>query len=131
MSGKQGKSSNLFPDGSQKLSEEDKCGLYESSRTDSGFLSGGNLIVSGEITSEEQPQDSGPVEDETSPEKSYMHIDSGVDFCETFSNLSLKHPDLNDLNSKGLKEIAVAKQPVRTEEDPWDIYFQQDEDGDT
>lgn len=118
----------LVPDGSasRKLSEEDK---YEGrTETDSGFLSGGNLLVSGEI---------GPEEADGTAEKAptYMHIDSGVDVClsETFSGLSLKHPDLNDLNAttKGaIKETNIKQQP-KTEEQPWQLYFEQDEDGDT
>lgn len=128
MSGRQNNPNTMISDGSQKLTEEDKCGLYESSRTDSGFLSGGNLIVSGEITSEEQ--DSGLAPKESHTEEPYMHIDSGVDvLSQTFSSLSLKHPDLNDLSCKELKE--EPKPRVAVEEQPWEIYYGQDEDGDT
>lgn len=108
--------------------DDDKCGLYESSRTDSGFLSGGNLIVSEEITSEEQ--DSG-VAKQRHVEEPYMHIDSGVDILsQTFSSLNLKHPDLNDLSCKDIKETST-KQRVKVEEQQWEIYYGQDEDGDT
>lgn len=121
----------MISDGSHKLTDEDKCGLYESSRTDSGFLSGGNLIVSGEITSEEQEQDSGVAPKEVHIEEPYMHIDSGLDvLSQTLSSLSLKHPDLNDLSCKDLKE-ATSKQRVKEQEQPWEIYYGQDEDGDT
>lgn len=127
---------HLFPDGSAKLSEEDKT------ETDSGFLSSGNLLVSGEISGEQQTQ-SKTIDDDDADgdklDKSYMHIDSGVDVClsETFSSLSLKHPDLNDLNSKGgVKDHQRQQQhqpntKTTAEEQPWQIYFEQDEDGDT
>lgn len=119
MSGNQQKTSDLFPDGPQKL-DGDKCEQFESSRTDSGFLSGGNLVVSGEIVSEdEKVQPVGP----------HMHLDSGVDLglSESFSNLSLKHPELNDLGSKGHKSEKFALK----ERQSWEVYYQQDEDGDT
>lgn len=119
----------MISDGTQKLTEEDKCGVYESSRTDSGFLSGGSLIVSGEITSEEQ--DSGVLAKEIHTEEPYMHIDSGVDvLSQTFSSLCLQHPDLNDLSCKELKE-ETSKPRVTVEDQPWEIYYGQDEDGDT
>lgn len=149
MSEKHQNKTDLFPDGSEhyKLTEEDK---YESrTETDSGFLSGGNLLVSGEITSQEEEEkkqqptviDSSRNDKEQS-EVAYMHIDSGVDVClsETFSSLSLKHPDLNDLNSKGTtssttikdqKPAVIIKTTPSEEQQPWQIYFEQDEDGDT
>lgn len=147
MSEKQTNKTNLLPDGSgehNKLiitSEEEK---YESrTETDSGFLSSGNLLVSGEIatTTEDQhhrPPSSNREENKEKSDNSYMHIDSGVDVClsETFSSLSLKNPDLNDLNSKGeIKEYQRQHQPLisksAAEEQHWQIYFEQDEDGDT
>lgn len=119
MSGNQQKTSDLLPDGPQKL-ETDKCEQYSSFRTDSGFLSGGNLVVSGEIASEDE---------KVQPEETHMHLDSGVDvgLSETFSNLSLKHPELNDLSSIGQKSEKIAQK----EKQPWEVYYQQDEDGDT
>lgn len=152
MSEKQQNKTVLLPDGSaenNKLNEEDK---YESrTETDSGFLSSGNLLVSGEITTTEEQEPSIRKEDDKDKDKSdisYMHIDSGVDVClsETFSSLSLKHPDLNDLNSKGeIKEYqrqqqqqqqqpqqqSISSKNRTIEEQPWQIYFEQDEDGDT
>lgn len=119
MSGNQQKTSDLFPDGPQKL-DSDKCAQYESSRTDSGFLSSGNLIVSEEIVSEDE---------KVQPEESHMHLDSGVDLglSQTFSNLSLKHPELNDLGSKGQKSGKIGQKECPS----WEVYYQQDEDGDT
>lgn len=150
MSEKQQNKTVLLPDGSaenNKLNEEDK---YESrTETDSGFLSSGNLLVSGEITTTEEQEEPSirkgdDEKDKEKLDKSYMHIDSGVDVClsETFSSLSLKHPDLNDLNSKGeIKEYqrqqqqqqqqSISSKNRTIEEQPWQIYFEQDEDGDT
>lgn len=119
--------------------DEDK--LYESSRTDSGFLSGGNLVLSGEILSEEiipEHEHRGHSgNDLKTPEtqQSLMRLDSGVDvgITESFSTLSLKNPGLNDLNTK----TAVQQQPEQHQQQqqqrqlPWEEYYGQDEDGDT
>ncbi|KAJ8948208.1 hypothetical protein NQ318_010484 [Aromia moschata] len=141
MSNKQRNPAN-FPDAPGKLTDDDKCGLYESSRTDSGFISSGNLLVSGEIVSEEiqpVPLDSGIIEDKK--DQDYMHLDSGVCLSESFSNLNIKS-GLNDLNSPKVKQTPVESYvrsetkikpvPVKASEDiPWKIYYEQDEDGDT
>lgn len=137
---------HLFPDGSQnynKLTEEDK---YESrTETDSGFLSSGNLLVSGEITASQEeeedyktPSQQPPTssrDDKEENQSSYMHIDSGVDVClsENFSSLSLKHPDLNDLNSKGSQKPSTIITTTKEEQQQqsWQNHFEQDEDGDT
>lgn len=141
------KQNSNFPDG--KLTDDDKCGLYESSRTDSGFISSGNLIVSGEIVSEEiqptsgnsqsRPLDSG---NDKEKEQDYMRLDSGVCLSESFSNLNIK-PGLNDLNSPKIKQTPVEpyckSEPQRTsspvvkpvDDVPWKLYYEQDEDGDT
>lgn len=148
MSEKHHNQTDLFPDGSdkQKLSEE-----YESrTETDSGFLSGGNILVSEEIHQdvvEKQPTttESNRRDDhEKQSEKAYMHIDSGVDVClsKTFSNLSLTHPELNDLNASKEKEqqkqhihspsvVITKSESQQQQQQPWEIYFEQDEDGDT
>ncbi|KAJ3621812.1 hypothetical protein MTP99_002365 [Tenebrio molitor] len=122
MSGKQDKDTRSVPDA--KLTEDDKFGIYESSTTDSGFISGANLTVSGEIKSEEVIQESGD---------NYMRLDSGVDLSESFSGLKIKNPDLNDLSCTKIKQSATSKPPVEetTKDDLWKEYFQQDEDGDT
>ncbi|KAJ3644367.1 hypothetical protein Zmor_027032 [Zophobas morio] len=118
MSGKRDKSLHSVPDA--KLTDEDK--FYESSTVDSGFISGGNLTLSGEIRSEE-------VTPEEPEESGYMRLDSGVDLSESFSGLNIKSPDLNDLSKTKL----APEPPVAEEEtdELWKEYFQQDEDGDT
>jgi len=119
---------------------DDKFDLYESSRTDSGFLSGGNLVLSGEIVSGEiEPlTDSGVVDDSLKVDRSeqgYMRLDSGVDLglSESFSSLSLKNPGLNDLSSSKSKGPISPVQTKKPEEQqpPWELYYEQDEDGDT
>jgi hypothetical protein len=83
-----------------------------------------------------------------------MKLDSGVDvgLHERFSSLSLKDSDLNDLNlssSKSHREghsytsninilSASSRQPSEQHEQqsndpvqPWELYFNQDEEGDT
>lgn len=114
------------------MTDEDK--LYESSRTDSGFLSGGNLVLSGEILSEEiihEPEPKGHDKNLKTPEtqQSLMRLDSGVDvgITESFSTLSLKNPGLNDLNTK----TAVQQPEQHQQQLPWEEYYGQDEDGDT
>lgn len=117
-----------------KGSMEDK--LYENSRTDSGFLSG-NLteeIKSEEIKTEEIKSDSEVIEDDHSTEEKFMRLDSGVDIClsETFNSLSLdlKTPGLNNLsNTKTRTNDNDSKN--NEEKHPWELYYKQDEDGDT
>lgn len=130
---------------SSGLMEDDKCGLYESSRTDSGFLSSANLTVSSDqlVLSEEikSPADSGLIEedDTAKPEEGYMHLDSGVDvgLSETFSELSLKSPSsLNNLNStksRTTEEVSQVQSNVTSDQEhpPWELYYKQDEEGDT
>lgn len=114
-----------------KGSMEDK--LYENSRTDSGFLSG-NLTA--ELS--EEIRDSGPLEEDDLPkeEEKSMRLDSGVDVClsQTFSDLSLdlKQPGLNDLSSTKARTNDDTKNGKSTEDrPPWELYYRQDEDGDT
>lgn len=112
------KNPSSVPD--EKLEEK----FYESTTVDSGFISGNNLTVSGEIRSEEGTTEE-PIQE------NYMRLDSGVDLSESFSGLNLKSPELNDL-SKSKKTIP--EPPVAEEQDNdnlWKQYFQQDEDGDT
>lgn len=126
------------------LMEDDKCGLYESSRTDSGFLSSANLTVSSDqLLSEEirSAPDSGVIEEDDvdKTEQGYMHLDSGVDvgLSETFSELSLKSPTLNNLNSTKLRtndDISKVQSTTTASDEerpPWELYYRQDEEGDT
>lgn len=108
MSGKQDKNRSVVDDAS-KLSEDDKI---EASTTDSGFISGSNLVVSGEEFATEPP----------------MRLDSGVDLSESFSSLNLKNSDLNDLSCCA-KSVIIEEETAK--DDLWKDYFQQDEDGDT
>ncbi|RZC34589.1 cactus isoform 2 [Asbolus verrucosus] len=125
MSGNHDENNPSVPD--VKLTEEDKFGVYESSTTDSGFISGGNLVVSGEIASEEATPESlvGHQQD------SYMRLDSGVDLSESFSGLNIKNPDLNDLSCTKTKPTPEPPVETAKQDDLWKEYFQQDEDGDT
>lgn len=136
------KDKNMVVDAAEKstgLMEEDKCGLYESSRTDSGFLSSANLTVSSDqLLSEEikSAPDSGLIEEDDIEQS--MRLDSGVDLglSETFSGLSLKSPSLNNLNSTKLRtndDIPHVQTNVSSEEErpPWELYYRQDEEGDT
>lgn len=125
--------------------------FYESGRTDSGFLSGANLsseCPSVEITSSSRILED-PEEGKEDPNIS-MKLDSGVDvgLHEQFSSLSLRTSSLNDLNislskshSQGYSHTSgsalsphTSEQPKGQTNDPaetWELYFCQDEDGDT
>lgn len=147
MSRNQQYSSNV-PDAG-KLIDDDKCDLTDS-RVDSGFISSGSLLLSGEI-SEEAPEphpdpfrqyrktdlssqcDSGIIEDTKSEP---MLIDSGIcltkdeptvdkQLSSQLSSLKLQ----NDLNNPKTSQPPV--ESIRKSDVPWDIYFEQDEDGDT
>lgn len=138
MSGKNKITDNLVPDAASRVPglTEDKAYMYESSTTDSGFLSGGNLLISGEISEEivpediqeEKPCNSGPLDPKQQVvEEEIMRVDSGF-LSENFSNLSLKNPDLNDLSSP--KKILSSPLVEEKEQPSWN-YYEQDEDGDT
>lgn len=112
----------MFADASGKAAgmTEDKFALYESSRTDSGF-------ISGEI-SEEQSQlltESEVIEESVNKKDMQLHLDSGVvlSLSDNFSSLSLD-PDLNNLNPP------ITTKPEK-QKVPWELYYEQDEDGDT
>nr|CAH7713546.1 unnamed protein product [Callosobruchus chinensis] len=97
---------------------DDKGSLYESSTTDSGFLSG-------EIT------------EETPDSADLMLVSSGVCLSENFSKISISDEknSLNNLDAPK-KTVSQQKPPVaRTrqsvDEVLWKIYYEQDEDGDT
>lgn len=146
MSGNQSENAFHFPDAG-KLSDDEKHEQTDSV-IDSGFISSGNLMLSGDISEEILPNksssthsrnsprdqaDSGIIDDnEHKSRGSSMHIDSGVylpselSLSEKISRLNLES-GLNDLNNPKIQP------PVASTEDdiPWKIYFEQDEDGDT
>lgn len=147
MSGSDQKINSFLTDTSTKVSsgmiDEDK--LLESSRTDSGFLSG-EIVTEDNINS---TSDSGcsNVNLKTSEiPQFHMRLDSGVGLTitESFSELSLeKNATLNDLNltpkqHKSLTSTTTTYSEKPTEETkqfneqpPWELYYAQDEDGDT
>ncbi|XP_060528864.1 NF-kappa-B inhibitor cactus [Cylas formicarius] len=115
--------------------------IEEESKSDSGFISSGSIIVSGEISGELQPEtshgkttstyaDSGVIDDNDTKDAAHMRVDSGVylTLSENISNLSLKSHGLNDLNNPK-ETTAVSKEYLH--DIPWKIYYEQDEDGDT
>lgn len=138
-----------------------KC-LYDSGRTDSGFLSGANIVSeqglsSDDISSSRKFTDSSIQEDCKENTQSLMRLDSGVDVNEQFSSLSLTSTnDLNATPSKShsqdsgtttftninvptspttkaapanVEQPQTSRQPVAVQ--PWELYYQQDDDGDT
>lgn len=159
------------PTSMKGFSDSGKCSLYDSGRTDSGFLSGANLVSSECLSDEISPSRSfrdSSTHDSTSPEEekesgSYMRLDSGVDveLNDQFCSLSLKNTSsLNNLNvssktkshcqdNKPFTNISVSptatnasktatsphpssKQLNPSKDHPLlELYYQQDEDGDT
>lgn len=145
MSGNQQQNRSHFPDAG-KIIDDDKCDLTDS-RTDSGFISSGSLMLSGEISEEivsepsyhrrdaHSQSDSGIIQDDSKiSNKESMHIDSGVylpselSLSEKISKLNLE-AGLNDLNNPKLQPPVESKTSL--DDIPWNIYFEQDEDGDT
>lgn len=131
---------SAFPDsaGTKHRQIDDEKTLYESSRTDSGFISSGNILVSGDNLQEEEfkEQNVPPQQPPAVQEESYsMRLDSGVSLTDSFSNLSLKS-GWNDLGTKGAKTsfqepTKEEERPQSAPELPWKSYYEQDEDGDT
>lgn len=112
---------------------EDKSEFCDNSKTDSGFLSGGNLTYSsGELLVSGEIADFGEAEEKVEKKKlqqvESMRLDSGVDLNESFSNLRLQNPSLNDLSSKTALEAPSAQAAVPLS---WEVLYEQDEYGDT
>ncbi|KAG8231897.1 hypothetical protein J437_LFUL011730 [Ladona fulva] len=143
------------PSSAKGYSDSGKChSLYDSGRTDSGFLSGANIVSSDQCSSEDlSPR---KIKDTNVPEhkeetKSFMRLDSGVDvgLNEQFSHLNLKNESLNNLNlSSKLQQdttkfsnvnlVSQSGIPSQLSTDQscqpcftWERYFMQDDDGDT
>ncbi|GJQ71353.1 putative positive regulation of antifungal peptide biosynthetic process [Trypoxylus dichotomus] len=138
------------PNNLSGVTKEDKNSLFECSTSDSGFISSGNIIpLSEEISWEEiRPERKSPTVDSgvidvnlKTPEfisDISMKLDSGVDLAlsQSFSNLHLDLKDKNDLNSGSCLpsgstsniEYNVSNIP---EKQQWELYYEQDENGDT
>ncbi|KAK9890890.1 hypothetical protein WA026_012232 [Henosepilachna vigintioctopunctata] len=134
MSGNPESSGNYVPgDTEKKILEDD---LVESSRTDSGFISSGNMIVSEEIIDEPEENKDNNLDEELKEDKEVMLLDSGVCLSENFSNLSLKNSNLNNLSSNSSKNVESdrGKSPevrLNISDQFWKTYYEQDENGDT
>lgn len=152
--------SNIGSVADKQKFEEDKCGLYGSSRTDSGFIS--SEIISEDLSDsgiiEEKKKvgfsssrlgtDSGVIDEEDEdraqedPKKpTSMLLDSGVCLSENLSKISISQ-GFNDLDapkkqppvdsSASLSGKLKPLQPTKEVVDiPWKIYYEQNEDGDT
>lgn len=138
-------------------SSDSKChSVYDSGCIDSGFLSGANLssehFVSEELKSRHgsDTESDLPTKSVGSEFKSYVRLDSGVDvgLNEQFSSLSLRSEnDLNEPSSQCEDTSSFNNINVPTTERttvssklsdkssfttaPWELYYQQDDDGDT
>lgn len=139
----------------ERGSEEKHKGHRDTGHTDSGFLSSGNLQVSAELC-EPEPSPNVAATAPVAPEP--MRADSGVDLglSESLSQLTLKQVTLNPLASgKVQAEPTVELAPVTSDkreqrdastlrhcesqrapekplnEEPWQLYYTQDDDGDT
>lgn len=134
----------------------DKKVERDSGNVDSGFLSSGNLILySEELSSENIPEEEAP--EQQQPRKTPpvaqepMRVDSGLDIglSESLSQLTLSKQKLNPLASgkvqseptfelhpftqSKIKDEEVQEAPRETTAtlEPWQIYYAQDEEGDT
>ncbi|XP_076239634.1 NF-kappa-B inhibitor cactus [Calliopsis andreniformis] len=142
---------NVAESGSEEKGKDQR----DTGHTDSGFLSSGNLQISSELYDSELSNvtTAAPV----APEP--MRADSGVDLglSESLSQLTLKQVTLNPLASGKVQvEPTVELAPVSSEkleqqrdtstlrhyksqrlaekplnEEPWQLYYTQDDDGDT
>lgn len=134
---------------------EDKCDLYSSSKIDSGFISGElpseEFADSGVIEEKKKVDsiiDSGVIDEEEDSlqgdqtKSTPMLVDSGVCLIENFSKISLKQGHNNfDAPSKAplvdstssLSCNFKSHQPAKgvSTDIPWEIYYDQNEDGDT
>ncbi|KAK6636144.1 hypothetical protein RUM43_009796 [Polyplax serrata] len=126
---------------SEKPFSESSKSCYESGRTDSGFLSGANLLSEENLSSEDL---SGAIESSNEAGKNCPQLDSGVDIGLNvkFSGLAidLKQGTKEQTGEAGGRESKAGVTNSATNEvkpgetgvtQPWELYFQQDEDGDT
>lgn len=111
---------------SRPVPDADKSsGADPDSQADSGFISSGNLALSQELSCEDAA--AGP-QPHAQRAKSPMRLDSGVCLSAELS-LSAKLSQLN----LGLNDLSSPKPPrtPRADPSPWQLYYEQDEDGDT
>ncbi|KAF6208588.1 hypothetical protein GE061_017046 [Apolygus lucorum] len=119
----------------------DKDSFYDSGRADSGFLSGAlnSGLISGEIPPEESPRDAKSSSSRTSEQNmdrfqdkskgkdDYMRLDSGVDLVsDQMSDLYIEEEP-----EEPAVQVSLAVQGADKEEPSWQLYFQQDDEGDT
>jgi NF-kappa-B inhibitor alpha len=107
------------------------------SQGDSGFLSGSNLLGSElniDLESEERKDEANAVKIAPEPARA---IDSGLDLglSNTLSQLTLKEENLDPLDSGTIhpdnEELAAQEVKSEVSQEPWEIYYTQDDDGDT
>lgn len=119
------------PDG--PVAKDDKQQV--DSQVDSGFLSGSNLISSSLSIDPENEERKDVEEIKIAPEPAKA-CESGLDLglTDSLSQLSLKENTLNVLDS-GIIDVEseeLASTEVKNEgQEPWEIYYTQDDDGDT
>lgn len=145
---------NVSAEESEKKKYEEE--QRDSSHIDSGFLSSGNLQVTSELTTSELTS-SDSVPPSTNPTPEPMRVDSGVDLglSESLSQLTLKQVTLNSLGGGKIQVEPTELAPVSLKldekkdtvkqhaveesaedqsgitEEPWQLYYTQDDDGDT
>lgn len=152
MSGK--KVPSEFTDLSKQDYAGKECG-EDDNFSDSGFISG--QICSSELYSTEEiptitdsatkeiptSTDSGVISDQQLQEENNynnsIQLDSGVDvgLTDSFSGLSIGHENRNNLDSgftnigQAQDNLNIVEKNAKAEIPPWQILFQQDEEGDT
>ncbi|XP_043474726.1 NF-kappa-B inhibitor cactus-like [Leptopilina heterotoma] len=129
------------------LDKGDKC--QQQDFGDSGFLSGTNLIFSEEFieSSSDIKVEEEPIVVQIAQEPMRVH-DSGLDLglSENLGQLTIKHNTLNSLDKVHLEPLRLTpvsikaaprsvfasdKQQSQVTQEPWEIYYCQDDDGDT
>lgn len=139
---------NVSSSSSLELDKGDKC-QQQQDFGDSGFLSGTNLIFSEEFESSDIKVEEEPVQIAQEPMRVF---DSGLELglSENLGQLTLKHNTLNSLDKVHTEPLRLTpvsikaaprtifttpdKQQQRQSQvaqEPWEIYYTQDDDGDT
>lgn len=119
------------PDG--PAAKEDKQQV--DSQADSGFLSGSNIISSSLSIDPENEETKEEEETKIAPEPAKAS-ESGLNLglTDSLGELSLKENTLNVLDSGTIdvESEELASTEVKSEgQEPWEIYYTQDDDGDT